>query len=787
MKFSKAWLQNYIQETLPKNKNLEEIITFNAFEVEAVEAYNDDIIFDIKILPNRAHDAYGHRGMARDVAALLGSTFQDTQDYYKGEGDGSLASPTIVIKDVTACTRFMSVKIDGVQVTESPEWLKEKLQAIGQKSINSIVDITNYVQFAINKPMHAYDAALIGNNTLIARYAIPGEKLITLDDKEIVLDETTLVIADTEKPLGLAGIKGGKFSGISKDTTSVILESANFNPRLIRKTSQKYGIRTDASKRFENEISDSLIEEGLRMTISLIKKLNSEAGVSAIVDIYPKPSAPYHVGVSLSEINTILGTAYTTSEIEQVFTKLGFLYKKVIPQEEIILLGNRVVGMPYHLGASVRYDAPSMFDCSALTSWLYVHAGIRIPRMSVDQYVYTKRIESSDIRIGDLIFANNDTDPVYTSSKEYMPSTPVPQGINHVGIYIGGGNVLHATSMYEKVVVENLGTSPRFSHIVGYGRVHDNLLEERFVVTVPEERLDIRIKEDLIEEVARVKGLSTIKGVLPVLGRKGLPHKRLFYEMKIKNILFDCGFSEMYTYTFGNIGEVEIVKALSDKKKLRSSLGAGVHEAVNMNLHNAPLLGIATIKVFEFGNIFTKDDEIRHLALGIDDGKKKTSFTEEIDFILSKIKRELGLEAITYTTVSSKPYILEIDFDELILSLPEPTSYEPLSETISAATHTVSYKAVSPYPFIVRDIAVWTPFGTQWEDIHALSLQIDSPLVVRIDCFDEYTSEVDGIKKTSFAFRLVLQSHTQTLTDKEANDIADMMYSLLKEKGYEVR
>jgi phenylalanyl-tRNA synthetase beta subunit len=784
MKFSRNWLQDYSKEPLPPTEHLADTVTLNAFEIEEVEKTDGDAVLDIKVLPNRAHDALGHRGMARDICALVGNTFQDPHEYYQSEGDASVQAPTIAIEDSRACTRFASVRIDGVKVGDSPEWLVSKLNAIGQKSINSIVDITNFVQFSINKPMHAYDASLISGNTLSARFAHPGEKLTTLDDKELMLDEKTLVIADTEKPLGLAGIKGGKFSGISAGTTSVILESANFNPTLIRKTSQKYGIRTDASKRFENEIADELVEEGLRMTIAFIKKLNPEAKVGPIADVYPKTVLPYHVGVSIKEVNRLLGTEYGEREILKVFEGLGFSYRKVVPEEELLMLADRAIGAPYHLGSSVRYDSPNQFDCSSLTSWLYVHSGVAIPRMSVDQYMYTKRIESSDLRIGDLIFANNDLGFVYTSSKEFLPGTPVPEGINHVGIYMGEGNVVHATSMYEKVVKENLGTAPRFQHTVGYGRVMDDIKEERIVVTVPAERLDIRIKEDLIEEVARMKGLASIPSTLPKLERKGLPHKRLYYETKIRNILYENGFSEILTYSFGDEGAVEIMKgAAMDKEKLRTDLAPGLLKAFQTNMLNAALLNLQTVKMYEFGNVFTRSEERRRFALIVDDGKKKSSFTEEVDLLLSQIKRELGVAHLEYDTKSDKPYCVELDFDTLIGTLPEPGHYEVLAQDLSP----IAYAPISPYPFIVRDIAVWVPASVTWEDIHKLALQVDSPLVARIDCFDAFEKETDGVKKVSYAFRLVLQSNERTLTDAEANEVADRMYGLLREKGYEVR
>lgn len=637
MKFSKAWLQTYSKELLPDTVTLRDRITFNAFEVEEVIEVHGDDIFDIKVLPNRAHDALSHRGMGRDITALLGTTFVDPEMYYNGPGVETVKTPVVSILDEKACTRFMSVRIDGITVTDSPLWLKERLEAIGQRSINSIVDITNYVQFAINKPMHAYDRSLVEGETLIARYAKEGETLRTLDDKELVLDASTLVIADREKPLGLAGIKGGKFSGVSAGTASLIIESANFNSTLIRKTAQKYGIRTDASKRFENEISSSLVEEGLRMTIALIQKLNKDALVSPITDVYPVKEEAVFVDVSLEEINSVLGTIFMAVDVEVLWKKLGFSFTK-------------------------------------------------------------------------------------------------------------------ADSVYH--------------------------------VSIPPERLDLRIKEDLIEEVARVYGLSNIKGVMPVLSGKGAPQKRLFYENKIKNILHAHGFSEVMTYSFGDVGDVEIVKGLAtDKEKLRTVLAGGVEKAFQMNMLNAPLLNVDVIRMYEFGNIFTRESERRHFALIIDDGKKKSVFTQEVAAILEEIKTALSLSEVIPVVFSTKPYIVEVDFDSLIEFLPEPTAYEPLDRTDSKPT----YKAVSPYPFIVRDIAVWVPSGVTWESIHTLMQTVVSPLIVRIDCFDTFSKEIDGVLKTSYAFRVVLQSFERTLTDIEANVVAEQMYSLLKEKGYEIR
>lgn len=779
MKFSRSWLQTYSKEPLPSVKKLEEIVTFNAFEIEEVTKVGEDDVLDIKVLPNRAHDALGHKGMARDIVALLGNTFVDPNEYYEGNANETVVAPTILTEDTKACTRFMSVRIDGIEVTESPDWLKKALNAIGQKSINSIVDITNYVQFSLNKPMHAYDASLISGNTLVARMATKGEKLTTLDDKELKLDTSTLVIADTEKPLGLAGIKGGKFSGISSETTSIIVESANFNPTLIRKTAQKYGIRTDASKRFENEISDELVEEGLRMTIALVQKLNPQAKVGAIVDIWNRKPWSYTVSVSTQEVNAVLGTAYTDSEIADILNRLGFEVKKATTKSVIEEKLAIATSATYKNPSSIRTDAPNFFSCSSLMSFIF--SGIWQPSISIDKYVYGEKV--AEPKWGDLVFSNTGEGKIRYESVDFLPSTKVTEGIDHVGLYVGDGKVTHISKGTNAVVTEEIALSANFKNGAVCARMVD-VDEERFFVTVPHDRLDIRIKEDLIEEIGRVKGLSTIVGVLPKIGRVGVPHKRLYYENKIKNILYENGFSEILTYSFGDEGTVEILKGLAaDKTKLRTALSPGVGRAFQMNMLNTPLLNIQMIKMYEFGNVFNETGERRHLALVIDDGKKKSSFSDEADMLLSQIKRDLGVAALEYERVNAKPYTIELDFDALIATLPEPSLYEPLSQDQT----TVSYQAVSPYPFIVRDIAVWVPTSVTWETIHTLALQIDSPLILRIDCFDTFTKEIEGVQKTSYAFRFVLQSKERTLTDIEANEVADKMYAILKEKGYEIR
>lgn len=786
MKFSKKWLQKYIVETLPDDATLEKVITFNAFEVEGKERYGDDTVFDIKVLPNRAHDALGHRGMAHDIAALCNLTFREGEVYDVESGDTTVATPQIRIDDIQACTAFSSVRIDTITISESPTWLKEALESIGQKSINNIVDITNYVQFAINKPIHAYDADLVEGDMLIARYASSGETITTLDDKVITLDEKTLIIADATKPLGLAGIKGGKYSGVSSTTTSLLLESANFDPTLIRKTSQKYGIRTDASKRFENGISDSLVTEGLSMSIALLQKICPDSKVSVYVHSDIAKKWEYKTSVTASKINSFLGLSLTSEEIEALFLRLSFPYEIKTEREHVEEQIKKVKHAKYKRVSSMRGDAPGYFSCSSLLSYLY--NSIWQPSISIDKYVYGEKIEKEDIKWGDFIFSNTHTGVVRYESVDFMSGTSVEEGIDHVGMYIGDECVLHISQASNTLCIEKIEEAKMFQGKLLYARMCD-MTEKRFFISVPDERLDIRIQEDVIEEIARVYGLSNIEGKLPIIPKRDTIvslHKRLYYEILIKNILFSHGFSEVCTYTFGDEGEVSIIKSVSDKKKLRSTLTTGIHKAYTINMYNAPLLSLSEIRIFECGNVFTKTEEKRHMVLCIDNGAKKSNYKEVCDAIISEIEKAIGTSLVIVST-ASRPYTMEIDIDATISKCEEKRDMLFLNSEIKEKAMNARFTKISPYPFIVRDIAVWVdediPFSSLAKEIEEVLSDDVHLLALPIALFDSFSKE----GRTSYAFRMVLQSHEKTLTDMEANEVSDKVYAYLKEKGYEVR
>lgn len=816
MKYSKAWLQNYVIETLPEDKIIEEELNAKAFEVEGIEKSEDDLdsIFDIKVLPNRAHDALGHIGMARELCACLGLTFNNKLDseiqdiknniLEKNENFNFSDEKVLVeIKDEKACTRFVTVKIDGVKVVESPEFIKVALNRIGQKSINNIVDITNYVQFTLNKPMHAYDANNIEGG-IIVRYADEAEKLVTLDDKELELNTNTLVICDHEKVLGLAGIKGGKFSGVSQNTTSIIIESANFEPVLIRKTSQKYNLKTDASKRFENGISDILAKDALYYTVKLIlencaihSEVNNKVSISEITDIKSSnySEVDYTVGVTKDEINSILGFDYSELEIEESLNKLGFNFEKINTLDYIKNNVEKVMGAEYKNPASNRIDAPLYFSCSSLVSYLF--RGIWMPSLSIDKYVFCKNISEGEkvdvsiLKYGDLIFANTNEGKIRYESVEYMRGTKVSLGIDHVGIYIGNGkednNILHATKVEGKVLIENIEDFSKNRKIVGVGRVEEDLSLERYVITVPHERLDLRIKEDIIEEIGRIIGYKTLTPTLPKLEpKKNYLNKKVSYQNIIRNVLLENNFSEVMNYSFVEKGDISLIKSAVNKNKLRTNIADGMLAAINQNLSNLPVLNIEIVKAFEFGNVFTKKNESNNLCIGIDDGKKKSNFAESVDMILGEIESKLNLKKLEYEIKSTKPYIIEINFDKVLEGL--DNEYTDIFIDEKYINRSAVFEAYSTMPFIVRDIAFWIDEENVLVDnILETIKERAGDLCIRVSKFDEFKKEIDGVKKISLGYRLLYQSNIKTLTDEEVNMQSDNVYAKLKELGLEVR
>jgi len=626
MKVSYNWLQEYFNDKLPAVEDLTRGLTFHAFEIDGVEQVQGDKIIDVDVLPNRASDCLSHNGIASEISAIFDlpiKTFPESLFNL----DSNITSVGVKV-ETDLCSRYIGVKIENIKIAESPDWLKSGLENLGQRSINNLVDATNFCLLMFGQPLHAFDADKVAGGITV-RLARDGEEMITLDNKELKLDSTMVVIADDEGVLALAGIKGGKKAEVTEVTKNVILESANFSGLSVRKTAQKVGIRTDASKRFENGLAVELAEKGMRELIGMILKFNPEAKNSDLTDIGSK-----------SEVVTTV----------------------TLP---VKLVGQRL------------------------------------------------------------------------------------------GVEIDGVEI---TKLLNKI---NIKTEIDGDHILA---------------TVPAVRLDLRLPEDLIEEVGRLYGYEKITSVdLPV--KKPEPHASSFLKTQTVRVkLLPLGFSEIYNRTFADKGEVFIANPLAkDKPYLRTNLSDGMIEKIEFNLKNV-LFDDKSVKIFEVGTAFPKvgEEEMR-VVIGV--GYTKAKFHTKSEDI-KKALETLGLSEGDVKISKSETMTVA----EFGLSKIAEGDFADLKSFVHPDT---IYKRFSVFPRIIRDIALFVPEGTTPESVAEIIKENAGDLCVRGPIlFDEFHK--DG--KVSLAYRLVFQSPDRTLSDDETNQIMEKIITELeKNTDFEVR
>lgn len=322
MTVSYNWLQTYFKSPLPKPEKLAEILTMHSFEVESLEKKGNDFVLNIDVLPDRTGDCLSHMGIARELSVLLDKRMVIPSIRLK-ENKEKIKDYLSVKVESGDCLRYTARVLKNVKIKPSPKWLQEKLAACGQNSINNVVDATNYIMLETGQPLHAFDYEKI-EKEIIVRKAKKGERIMALSDKEYILDENILLIADSKKPLALAGIKGGKKAEITGRTKTIVLESANFNHKLISMTARKLNLRTDASMRFESNIDPNLTEEAVDRAASLIAELSGGETVSGTIDAYKKKLKPWTVKLGMEDVNRTIGINVPKREMISILNRLGF-------------------------------------------------------------------------------------------------------------------------------------------------------------------------------------------------------------------------------------------------------------------------------------------------------------------------------------------------------------------------------------------------------------------------------------------------------------------------------
>lgn len=291
-----------------------------------------DQVFEIGLTPNRA-DAMSHWGVARDLrAGLIQNEINipiDTPSVSSFHVDNRSMRVSISVEKPELAPRYCGVSISGLEVKDSPDWLKNRLKAIGINPKNNIVDATNYVLHELGQPLHAFDLDKVKNNKIEVKTLKSGTKFITLDGVERKLHEDDLMICDSEKPLCMAGIFGGSESAVTGSTTDIFLESAYFNPVSIRKTAKRHGLNTDASFRYERGIDPNITELALKRAVILIQEIAGGVVSSDIDDFYPKKIEDFQVFLTFDKINQLIGQEIDTGVIKTILTSLDIKVNNV--------------------------------------------------------------------------------------------------------------------------------------------------------------------------------------------------------------------------------------------------------------------------------------------------------------------------------------------------------------------------------------------------------------------------------------------------------------------------
>jgi phenylalanyl-tRNA synthetase beta chain len=347
MKISLEWLSQYLPGKTAAEQAAE-ALTHGGLPVEVIEPHGDDTVIDVEVTSNRG-DCLSHVGVARELSALLDRPFVDVVPNVKESAVATTSATSVQIEAPSLCPHYIARVIRNLKIGPSPQWLARRLEAVGLRPINNVVDVTNYVMFELGQPLHAFDFDRLEGRRIIVRNARPGEKIISIDGRERALDLQMLVIADASRAVALAGVMGGRDSEVSDSTTSILLESARFDPLSIRKTARALAMKSDSSYRFERGIDPLLPEKASLRAAELILQTAGGELLAAGVAAGQTGHSAKQLSLRLDKLRRVLGVQFSPDEVVNALTRLGL---KPTPREDRI----DVVVPSYRLDINIEVD-----------------------------------------------------------------------------------------------------------------------------------------------------------------------------------------------------------------------------------------------------------------------------------------------------------------------------------------------------------------------------------------------------------------------------------------------
>lgn len=323
------WLKDFV-EILEAPEAVADRLTLTGNEIEEFRTSEIGLVYELKLTPNRA-DMLSIAGAAREVAALYERPFQAPGGKVAGTGAPE-AGVRVDVEAPDLCPRYVARIIRGVKIGPSPDWLRQRLEAVGLRSISNVVDVTNYVMFELGQPLHAFDLDLLEESRIVVRCARGGERITSIDGTELALQPEMLVIADGARPVAVAGVMGGRDTEVTDTTVNILLESAYFNPVSVRRTSKRTGLASPSSYRFERGVDPNAVRQAGDRAAQLIVELAGGTLSETVIDVYPQPIAPAHIPFRPERCRGLLGIDVSDAEAERFLTRLGMQVERESPE-----------------------------------------------------------------------------------------------------------------------------------------------------------------------------------------------------------------------------------------------------------------------------------------------------------------------------------------------------------------------------------------------------------------------------------------------------------------------
>jgi phenylalanyl-tRNA synthetase beta subunit len=768
------------------------------------DLYPADGQLDIKTAANRP-DLQSIVGLAREVAALSKNELVMAQLTPRSPSKSGPVVKVDVTPDVTARFVLAELKLKepnhGV-VAERAAWLRTS----GMRAVSPLVDITNYVMLEQGQPLHAYDADKV-KGALTVRHAKTNEKLVTLDGVVRRLTHEDLIIADDSGPIGLAGVMGGAATEVDAKTKRIYLEAATFRGATIRKMAKRHGLRSEASARFERGLPVQLAPLALTQAIELVERELGAKLVGLIDELRVWPWVQ-RIGLRKSRLERLLGIKLTANEVVVALARLGIEAKAFNMADESKLH----LGKPYIWGASYKTDGVSGFDCSYLVDYTYSLIGLAVGHTAEQQFESGIEVKLADLQPGDTLFRDGAWDRLKREDRG---------GVSHVAIYIGHGKIIHAESheyvdgewrelpkAKQKVMIDPLEAVTEAPGYLGARRYAEELDDFISVPEVPWWRPDLKLPEDLVEEVVRVIGYDRIPSTLPAWQPRELTFDRQrSWRRRLREILFGSGLFEVMTYSF--VSKAQLLELGSEPKhylKLANPLSSE-----QAYLRRSPLPNLLStlarnakygseVGLYEVTAVFepqakgklpkeperlaviyrTKEGSYAQVkgildrlsaALGLGltiEPSKDTRFAYGRSGVVRLAGKEIGWIG-QLTPALAKRHKLSGEVAYLELGL----------EVLLAAAQPVVYRPVSRFPLARRDLAVVVAESITWQQLHDEAIHTD---LAQVSFLSDYHGDDLPAGHKSVALRLEMSSSDHTLTEAEVEDRLRVIQGRLKKR-----